>query len=116
MYKCKHCDEMLTAPVMTQFFLATNLEALTGRSHTSKVLTRVCLKKKEQQQQPRIHLEYSFYFNMIIVSLAHGSFPIPVFHGSTHRHCRCTDWPASMARWGEDPRSSLGPTWLSASA
>ncbi len=26
---------------MTQFFLATNLEALTGRSHTSKVLTRV---------------------------------------------------------------------------
>lgn len=32
---------VLTAPVMTQFFLATNLEALTGRSHTSKVLTRV---------------------------------------------------------------------------
>lgn len=26
---------------MTQFFLATNLEALTGRSQTSKVLTRV---------------------------------------------------------------------------
>lgn len=30
---------------MTQFFLATNLEALTGRSHTSKVLTRVWKKR-----------------------------------------------------------------------
>lgn len=38
---CAVKDDILTAPVMTQFFLATNLAALTGRSHTSNVFTKV---------------------------------------------------------------------------
>lgn len=93
MYKCKHCDDALTAPVMTQFFRATNLEALTGRSHTSNVLTRVCKNRKNN------NLEYfSFKLKLKTVCLTREFSRIPVFHGSTHRHCRCTDWPASMAR------------------
>lgn len=37
----------LTAPAMTQCFLATNLATLTGRSHTSNVFTRVYTDSKE---------------------------------------------------------------------
>lgn len=42
----------LTAPVITQFFLATNFAALTGRSHTSNVFTKVCNCRKQYGSIP----------------------------------------------------------------
>lgn len=41
MYYVTTRKKTLTAPVMTQFFLATNLDARTGKSQTSKVFTKV---------------------------------------------------------------------------
>lgn len=53
----------LTAPVMTQFFLATNFDALTGRSHTSKVFTKVWI---GDIYKSYILIAYKFRFELFI--------------------------------------------------
>ena len=48
---------------MTQFFLATNFDALTGRSHTSKVFTKVWI---GDIYKSYILIAYTFRFELFI--------------------------------------------------
>lgn len=54
---------------MTQFFLATNLAALTGRSHTSNVLTSVW--EKKQKQKNLLGVSYQNKYSLI---MSHGMY------------------------------------------